>query len=101
MGCSASIGVNIASAVMAIAPVSVVLHILLPVPATVLDNAMATRVFRAVILGYIRESPDLRNSAVFTTAIGSCDLENSIELGSEEKSSEVVERTGSGPGQQV
>lgn len=101
MGFSASIGVNIASAIMAAAPVSAVFHILLIVPCITIDNAMACRVFRSMALRYMQESSDNRNRAVFTTAIFSWDMDNIAKLNGEENTCGDVELASSERSQRV
>lgn len=62
---------------MAAVPASAVIHIIFTVPCIVVDNAMASRVYPVVALRYIKEFPDTRSPVVFTTAIYSCDKDNS------------------------
>lgn len=74
---------------MAAAPASAVIHIIFLAPCIAIDNAMASRVFRVVALRYIRESPDPMNPVVFTTAIYSCDMDNSTKQGCKKSCGDV------------
>lgn len=65
---SASITINTLAVIFTLVPVSPILHMLFAVPGIALDNAMACRVFRAVILGHIRQHPPTGHPVIFTTA---------------------------------
>lgn len=67
---SASIGLSLTAAVATFCPIPVVYRAMLSVPALALENAMACRVFRAVILGFIENTNDtLADTSIILTTV--------------------------------